>query len=113
MLSTAWSTALHRLAPGQLMENDVVPSPAFESPAATVQSLSSFGQLLDRAWNQVRASQQQADQMALAVASGRVQGPDLATAVNATQQASLLLSLVVTVRNRALEAYQEVMRMPV
>lgn len=37
---------------------------------------------------------------------------DMHTAVLAVEKASLALDLVISVRNRALEAYQEIMRMP-
>lgn len=37
---------------------------------------------------------------------------DLHTAVLAAEKASLALDLVISVRNKAIEAYQEIMRMP-
>jgi flagellar hook-basal body complex protein FliE len=38
---------------------------------------------------------------------------DLHTATLSAEKASLALDLVVSVRNKAIEAYQEIMRMPV
>lgn len=38
---------------------------------------------------------------------------DMHTATLAAEKASLALDLVVSIRNKALEAYQEIMRMPV
>jgi flagellar hook-basal body complex protein FliE len=38
---------------------------------------------------------------------------DMHTAVLSAEKASLALDLVISVRNKALEAYQEIMRMPI
>ncbi|MBE3577392.1 MAG: flagellar hook-basal body complex protein FliE [Limnochordales bacterium] len=73
----------------------------------------SFGELLKNAIDQVEALQQAADQAAWAVATGDPAGPNLAQVVQLTEEAALAVSLVVAVRNRALEAYQEIMRMQV
>ena len=53
--------------------------------------------------------QLEADAAAERVSTGQVE--DLHTAVIAMQRASLALDLTVQVRNKAIEAYQEIMRM--
>ncbi|HHY11852.1 MAG TPA: flagellar hook-basal body complex protein FliE [Firmicutes bacterium] len=49
-----------------------------------------------------------ASQIDLATGNAR----DMHTAVLAAEKASLTLDLVISVRNKAIEAYQEIMRMP-
>lgn len=56
------------------------------------------------------ALQQRADQAVQAVATG--QPLEIHRAVLAVEEANLGLRLALQVRNRAIEAYQEVMRMP-
>lgn len=58
---------------------------------------------------------EQLDQDALKAQMDLVTGNarDMHTAVLSVEKASLALDLVVSVRNKALEAYQEIMRMPV
>ncbi|HHV54068.1 MAG TPA: flagellar hook-basal body complex protein FliE [Firmicutes bacterium] len=72
-----------------------------------------FSNVLQQAWQQLNSLHQQADEAARKVATGDPTGPTLAQAVQLTEEAALALSLFVAVRNRALEAYQEIMRMPV
>lgn len=55
--------------------------------------------------------QKSADKMAVDVATGKT--ANLHETMLAVTQAELTFNLMVQVRNRALEAYQEVMRMPV
>ncbi len=71
----------------------------------------SFATVLERAVAAVQAKQDQANQAALQVAQGNLD--DLHDAVLAQEEASLALDLTVQVRNKVLEAYQEIMRMPV
>ena len=72
---------------------------------------SSFGDLLKVKLNEVNDLQTQADQAAVNLATGKTQS--LHEAVLAMEMADTSLRLVVTVRNKVLEAYQEIMRMPV
>lgn len=73
----------------------------------------SFGELLQNVLHRVESLQEAADRAAWAVATGDPAGPNLAQVVQLTEEAALAVSLVVAVRNRALEAYQEIMRMQV
>jgi flagellar hook-basal body complex protein FliE len=60
---------------------------------------------------EVNEMQKKADGMAMEVAAGKSE--NLHETMLATSQAEITFNLMVQLRNRALEAYQEVMRMPV
>ncbi len=70
-----------------------------------------FGGAMKRAISEVNNLQSQADDMAVKLASG--DGEDVHRAMIAMQKAKLALDLTITVRNKVVEAYQEVMRMQV
>ncbi|MGE5482502.1 MAG: flagellar hook-basal body complex protein FliE [Bacteroidota bacterium] len=82
-------------------------------PGGVSQTAPGFADLLQNALQQANDLQQKADYAARAVAAGDPAGPNLAQAVQVTEEAALAVSLTVAVRNRALEAYQEIMRMQV
>lgn len=71
----------------------------------------SFGQFLQQALGQAEAAQREASRQGQLLASGQVQ--DLAQVMIASEKASLSLQLTIAVRNKVLEAYQEIMRMPI
>lgn len=71
----------------------------------------SFMDHLQNGIKEVDAMQKQSDKMATDLASGKEQ--NLHETMLAATQAELGFNLMVQVRNRVLEAYQEVMRMPV
>jgi flagellar hook-basal body complex protein FliE len=78
-------------------------------PTTTPQtSNTSFGDTLNQALGQVNDLQVQADSMAQNVATGEVD--KIHEAMIAMEKASLALELTVQVRNKAIEAYQELMR---
>ena len=83
--------------------------PTFETAAAAAASpsQSAFAQGLA----QVQGLQQTADVAATGVATGSIEDVHQFTA--AAAKASLGVELTVAVRNRAVEAYQEIMRMQV
>ena len=70
-----------------------------------------FGEVLRDALNNVNTLQKNAEQASMNLAAGRVD--DVAQVAIATEKASLALQLTVQVRNKVLDAYQEVMRMQV
>lgn len=72
---------------------------------------SDFGQFLSNALNQVSDLQKNAEQASLGLATGQIQ--DIHTVMIAQQKASLALNLTVQVRNKAIEGYQEIMRMQI
>lgn len=78
------------------------------APASTVKE---FGQYLAEALANVEAAQQEAASAAQRLATGEIQ--DVAEVTIASEKATLALQLTVQVRNKVLEAYQEMMRMPV
>ena len=70
-----------------------------------------FGDLLTKKIEQVDELQKTADQAAVDFASGKSR--NLHETVLAMEMAETSLRMMVTVRNKAVEAYQEVMRMPI
>jgi len=70
-----------------------------------------FAAVLREALTTVQSYQQTAEQKVDEFLSGESQ--DLHTAILATQRAELAFELFLQVRNKVVQAYQEVMRMPV
>ncbi|HET6482304.1 MAG TPA: flagellar hook-basal body complex protein FliE, partial [Actinoplanes sp.] len=69
----------------------------------------SFASMLSRGLESVSASQGKADALAVQVAQGTLQDP--AQYTMAANEAQLGLQLTLAVRNKAVEAFQEIMRM--
>lgn len=69
----------------------------------------SFLQYLNQAMGAVNQAQVAADSTAQNLAIGKIQ--DLSQVTIASEKATLMLQLTVQVRNKVLEAYQEMMRM--
>lgn len=95
----------------------IVPGPATQAAAPTRMAGAAgtegadFGQAIAKGINQVSDAEKVADATAMDVASGGASGiHDLQAA---TAKASLSVDLLVQVRNRAVEAYQEIMRIQV
>lgn len=70
-----------------------------------------FGQFLKQALGEVNKLQHEAEQTAAKVVTGEIE--DIHQAVLAAEKAMLSLQLTIQVRNKVLEAYQEIIRMPV
>lgn len=70
-----------------------------------------FAEQLARALDQVNRLQLDADRQAELLATGELK--DLHSVVLAAQKAELALQLTIQLRNKALEAYQEIIRMQV
>ena len=70
-----------------------------------------FGDLLREKIAEVNADQKVGDQMGANLATGKAE--NLHETMLSVSHAELSFKLMVQLRNRALEAYQEVMRMPV
>lgn len=70
-----------------------------------------FGEAIGSALQAVSKAENEADQLAVAVASG--EDRSVSDLMVATSKATLSVELMSQVRNRALEAYQEIMRMQV
>lgn len=69
----------------------------------------SFSQFLGDALNEVNVLQHKSHQAGLDLAAGKIQ--DLSEVTIAGEKASIALQLTMQIRNRVVEAYQEVMRM--
>lgn len=70
-----------------------------------------FSSFMKDALNKLEDSQREGEQAAIALVTG--QTDDFHTPVIAMEKASLTLGLAVTVRNKVLEAYHEIMRMQI
>ena len=68
-----------------------------------------FGNLLSKGLESVQASQSKADNLAVQVADGTLKDP--AQYTMAATEASLGMELTLAIRNKAVEAFQEIMRM--
>ena len=85
-----------------------------ESPGQKASSQgkeSSFAKELEKGLKEVNGSQVMADRMAMELTSGKT--GNIHETMLASTQAELSFNLMVQVRNKALEAYNEIMRMPV
>jgi flagellar hook-basal body complex protein FliE len=81
------------------------------APGADVVQPGGFGQLFDNLVGAVDTKQTEATQLSRQVLLG--QNDQLHQSVIAMQEASVAFSLMVQVRNKLVESYQELMRMPV
>ncbi len=73
---------------------------------------SSFGQLMDQAVNKVNDLQKTSNNMATAYEQGQP-GVDVTDVMIASQKAGVSFQAMVQVRNKLVEAYRDVMNMPV
>jgi len=71
----------------------------------------SFGEALTRALEKVNEAQVRADEAIKKFLAGEVE--DLHTVLIALREAGIWMQLAVQVRNKVVEAYQEISRMPV
>ena len=81
------------------------------APGTEVVQPGGFGQLFDNLVSAVDAKQTEASQLSRQVLLG--QNDQLHQSVIAMQEASVAFSLMVQVRNKLVDSYQELMRMPV
>ncbi len=72
---------------------------------------SAFGSSLERALGALNESQLRGDAAARDVAAGRTD--DLAGALVKIEEAEITLQMATSIRNKAIEAYQEIMRMQI
>lgn len=86
-------------------------SPGEGQAAGGAPQAGSFGQLLRGALDDLSALEGRADHLTAMLARG--EPVELHEVIVATEKAQLALDLAVQLRNRVVEAYQEIMRMPV
>jgi flagellar hook-basal body complex protein FliE len=84
-----------------------VPRVQAEGPGADEVS-KQFGQFLSEALNKVNQQQQESSQITQQFAAG--QTSDVHQVLIASEKAALALELTVQIRNKVIEAYQEIMR---
>ncbi|EDL63939.1 flagellar hook-basal body complex protein FliE [Bacillus sp. SG-1] len=94
-----YSATDNRLSPS--LENK------FKNP---VQNQQNFADFLKKSIEEVSASQKESDMMTEKLVRG--ENVDLHQVMIASQKASITLQTTMEVRNKVIEAYQEVMRMP-
>jgi len=82
---------------------------ATTSGTATTNTGESFAGMLAKGLENVAASQQNADSLAVQVANGTLSDP--AKYTMAATEAQLGLQLTTAIRNKAVDAFQEIMRM--
>lgn len=75
------------------------------------EEIKSFGEFLSDALHTTNTLQQDSARLNAALAAGKLD--DVSQAVVAAEKADIALQLTLQVRNRAVEAYQELMRMQV
>ena len=80
-------------------------------PEPVEEPVKSFGDLLVDALKKTNELQLESDELNVALAAGRVE--DISQVVVASQKAEIALNLTLQLRNRAVSAYQEIMRMQV
>lgn len=81
------------------------------APQATQQSGQAFGDLVLDGLDRLEAVQDRSDHLAVQAATGDLQ--NIHDYTLAATEASVTTQLTVAVRNRALEAFNEIMRMPI
>lgn len=87
------------------------PTPSAAAAPAAEDAAGGFADALARGLEQVSSLEHSADALARSVAAG---GPaQVHDLMIATSKATLAVELLVQMRNRAVEAYQEIMRLPV
>ena len=85
------------------------PLPSTERASAVQGPNESFASMLSRGLESVSATQGKADDLAVGVAQGTINDP--AQYTMAATEAELGLQLTMAIRNKAVEAFQEIMRM--
>ncbi|WP_064093715.1 flagellar hook-basal body complex protein FliE [Rossellomorea aquimaris] len=90
--------------------NPGVISPSMSKKISPSEFQENFGQLLKKSIEEVNQTQVISDQMTEKLVRG--ENVDLHQVMIASQKASITLQTTLEVRNKVIEAYQEIMRMP-
>jgi len=95
----------------------LLPTNSASQPSAAGTSASdvqkSFAKELSNAFNQINSTENEADNMVTQMASGNGNVDDLHNVMIAVEKSEVMLRLAVQVRDKAVSAYQEIMRMQV
>lgn len=82
-----------------------------QTKATPYEAQQSFANMLKNSIDEVNAAQNASDTMTKKLVNG--ENVEIHDVMIASQKASISLSLTMEMRNKAVEAYQEIMRMPV
>uniref|UniRef100_A0A7C5RTM2 Flagellar hook-basal body complex protein FliE n=1 Tax=Thermomicrobium roseum TaxID=500 RepID=A0A7C5RTM2_THERO len=99
------------IAPVAPITGEIAPVSSGTASPVSKPSGPSFGEVLERAFGALNEQLNEADRLALALAAG--EDVDLHQVMVALETASIGLQAALQIRNRALEAYREVMSMPI
>lgn len=105
------SNANRFLDSGNIRDSKSLPVEGSPSLASTPESGKSFADTLKEAVGSVNELQKASDKFAQNVATGKTD--DVAGAMIAAERADIALRVMVQVRNKIIDAYQEVMKMQV
>ncbi|MGY2328457.1 flagellar hook-basal body complex protein FliE [Pseudomonas sp. SDT2931_S440] len=94
------------------MQMDAMAQPKSAAQAAPELGQSRFADMLGQAINKVSDTQQASNQLATAFEIGK-SGVDLTDVMVASQKASVSFQALTQVRNKLVQAYQDIMQMPV
>lgn len=94
------------------MQMDAMAQPKSAAQAVPELGQSSFADMLGQAINKVSDTQQASNQLATAFEIGK-SGVDLTDVMVASQKASVSFQALTQVRNKLVQAYQDIMQMPV
>lgn len=94
------------------MQMDAMAQPKSAAQAVPELGQSSFADMLGQAINKVSDTQQASNQLATAFEIGK-SGVDLTDVMIASQKASVSFQALTQVRNKLVQAYQDIMQMPV
>jgi len=86
-------------------------NPAGGIQTGAVDVTKSFGQFLNEALNAVQEQKEISDELTQQFITGKIS--DVHSVMIAAEKASLALELTVAIRNKAIEAYQEIMRIQI
>lgn len=84
-------------------------NPAADQKVGAVDVVKTFGEYLNDALESVNAQKQEADLLTQQFIAGQIS--DVHSVTIAAEKASLALELTVQIRNKVIDAYQEIMRM--
>ncbi len=95
----------------QLKLSPVTFTGTLDKKASLAENSRPFSEVLGQAMTEVNKLQGEARDSAIRLAAGQIQ--DVAEVAIASEKASIALQLTMQVRNKAIDAYQEIMRMQV
>lgn len=90
---------------------DIVRDAGLSPVKQTGDEATNFGKILAEALSDVNKLQKNAEKASVDLAAGKLQ--DISQVTIATEKASIALQLTMQVRNKVVDAYQEIMRMQV